>query len=350
MRRLLFWIAAGLVFTGCHSVPDSTTDPSTNGDAGAGDAGKDTSSQCGPEEREWVATPVYTFENTTVELNAIWTDGTTGWVAGYQDRLGTRKATIWKMSRGEAVLEWERQDRDQVAFRALDCIETQATGEFCVGVGDSSTAAILSGGTWSGTDIGGGDWRDVVGTTSNFLAVNGEDAVAGSGQLQPVMSEPPLSRVGCVDTFCVGAGDDGFVHTTADPTSWDAESGWQMPCSIDPDECFARAVEVPEEGVAMVATDVGHVYRTTDGGENWTGQMETVADVDFIDLSMLDRDHGWLVEGGGGIRRTEDGEAWTTVPVVSLGVSTARRAYLYDRDKAWVATEDGIVDFQFACP
>jgi hypothetical protein len=341
MRRTLFWILAGLAFTGCHRVPDSNinSDGGTEVDMAA--------AECDPDEREWVATPVFLFENSEVQINGIWTDGEVGWIAGYQNRVGTQHATVWRLQTDRAVLEYERLDRDQVSFRAIDCIVKNNQTKECHAVGSRGTAAMLSDDGWIGTEIEGGDWRDVVGTPERFVAVDGERIETATGPTWGEATGPNLSRVGCTEGFCVGAGD-GFVHTTNNSSVWPEEDGYEMPCNPD-DECRAQAIEVPAQDVAMVASDAGFVYRTTDGGASWTGEDTQVAS-ELIDLSMYDATHGWLVDGSGGILRTDDAETWESIGVVELDIGTTRRVFLYGPDQAWVAAEDGIRDVRLACP
>ena len=88
------------------------------------------------------------------------------------------------------------------------------------------------------------------------------------------------------------------------------------------------------------------MYRTTDGGDTWSGCPTTnVDDADsvseFYRLDMLDSRHGWAVGTTGTILATSDGEHW-----VVEHSGTRRNLWgvsFVDPANGWVAGDGGVI-------
>lgn len=93
-----------------------------------------------------------------------------------------------------------------------------------------------------------------------------------------------------------------------------------------------------------LATHLGYVYFSADGGATWaTQQASTITAAAINCIRFADRDVGWFCGANGVIARTVDGgESWSAVTGPSAQSAVAANVVdVLDRNRAWVGYADG---------
>ena len=110
------------------------------------------------------------------------------------------------------------------------------------------------------------------------------------------------------------------------------------------DDSHLTDVQFTDEQHGWFVIGQGGVYRTTDGGDSWSGCTDDSNYSDWSELyrlDMLDSRHGWAVGTNGGILATSDGEHWVTED------SGTRRdlwgVSFVDPANGWVAGDGGVI-------
>ena len=198
-----------------------------------------------------------------------------------------------------------------------------------------------NGGVWKTTN-GGQSWNNI----SDFRVKNGAPEIAGVGAISTSPSDP--------NVIWVGTGEAGLredvTYGTGVYRSTDGGESWLHVGLDDTQQIGAIRVHPSNPDVAYVAA-IGHafgsnkqrgVYRTTDGGKNWTQSLFVDDSTGAVDLAMDPnnprvlyaamwhmRRFPWGMSSGGGRsglwKSTDGGDTWTDIttnsglPTTALG-------------------------------
>ena len=131
------------------------------------------------------------------------------------------------------------------------------------------------------------------------------------------LSLPPMTDISFASGRLAGAqgvmGDGGF-RTTDGGKSWQRLS-FPGNGDIDAQEPFST-VDFVTASQGWVA-GAGGVEATTDGGRDWSAQLETASPV--VELSFADVDHGWALTSDQLFSTSDGGQRWSVLPAIDLG-------------------------------
>lgn len=146
-----------------------------------------------------------------------------------------------------------------------------------------------------------------------------------------------LFRIDAVDANVAWTvGPNGVLRTIDAGTTWTLRSPppfLQAIEAIDANTAFAVGVDSAGRYV---------VYRTTDGGANWSPSAPLTMAGNVEGFAMPTATAGWLLTASGAIARTTDGVNWTIGSVQTVGAQVTALAAT-SATNAWVALSDGSV-------
>lgn len=91
-----------------------------------------------------------------------------------------------------------------------------------------------------------------------------------------------------------------------------------------------------------ISCSMGQLYKTTDGGQNWTALNSGVASGIIRNITMFDLNNGWAVGDNGLILHTTNGgTTWT--PQTSNTTQTLRHVSIVSTNVAWVCGGNGTI-------
>jgi photosystem II stability/assembly factor-like uncharacterized protein len=132
------------------------------------------------------------------------------------------------------------------------------------------------------------------------------------------LSLPPMTDIsfasGRFGAGLSGAMGDGGFRTTDGGKSWQRLS-FPGNGDIDAQEPFST-VDFVTASQGWVA-GAGGVEATTDGGRDWSAQLETASPV--VELSFADVDHGWALTSDQLFSTSDGGQRWSVLPAIDLG-------------------------------
>lgn len=177
--------------------------------------------------------------------------------------------------------------------------------------------AVGDSGTILHTNDGGQNWiKQTVNTTHNFSSVFFTDSLKGWA----LANEPIHYSFNEPDAW------KGRVWNTTDGgTTWTeqqlpAKAGL-MHCLYFQNDLRGWALGVKNDSIYTFIDNYGVAYFTEDGGETWVEKFNPELELVFTDMDFVDGNKGWIVgfagsssENGGNIFRTDDGgENWTRI-------------------------------------
>ncbi len=181
-------------------------------------------------------------------------------------------------------------------------------------VDDQLGFAVGSNGTIIRTDNGGMDWTGVVSGTQNlfydiFFTGNGTGFASGSNIL---------------------------LKTTDRGTSWNKVQGFPFEAPAD----WIRSIQMVNESIGYACADIGRIYKTTDGGDNWfrqvSGTQEALFSVDFVDEL-----NGTICGFNGTILHTTDGgQTWKQLQN-PIGKEIFYSVDMINKDLGYICTHTG---------
>ena len=93
----------------------------------------------------------------------------------------------------------------------------------------------------------------------------------------------------------------------------------------------------PLEG--WVVGEIGRIWHTTNGGEDWTYQYGITGNIDFYSVYFIDNNHGWIAGEGCILYTNNGGEDWTIALLQDdLILNTV---HFVDEWNGWVAGSEG---------
>lgn len=116
-------------------------------------------------------------------------------------------------------------------------------------------------------------------------------------------------------------------------------SVWESGMAID--ACDINTAVILLFGPAM-APSIGGVYRTIDGGKSWTTVTPKSISEEFIDVSIIDKDHFWITTDAGKIYATIDsGQTWIQQYFDTTKTRFMNYIKMFDRDNG-IAMGDAV--------
>src|SRR5690606_10824943 len=83
------------------------------------------------------------------------------------------------------------------------------------------------------------------------------------------------------------------------------------------------------------------IYKTTDGGSNWTEQFSDITEGQFNAIRFADLNNGWVVgENGKVLKTTNGGTDWTSVTNSGIIITeSCKTIFMLDADNVWLSSK-----------
>lgn len=141
--------------------------------------------------------------------------------------------------------------------------------------------------------------------------------------------------------FNFNGGVATFLRTTDGGNTWNTFTGIGLFYFVDINNGWAF------HGSGPIGFDPPYkIYKTTDGGSNWTEQFSDNTSGQYNAIRFSDLNNGWVVgENGKVLKTTDGGTNWTFVTNSGVNTSeTCKAVFLLDASNVWISSRQD--DFQ----
>jgi|GEM_PF-3347967 len=252
-----------------------------------------------------------------------------------------------------AFATWSVQHTaSQKELYAIDGVTTASLARLCA-VGNSGYVVLSTdyGTTWtaaSGTITGTPNLRGVaIGT--NYLYVGGSGKCFYSNDWGASWNDRSTGLPAIVNDVDFGNSTDGVIvgeslgGATAVLYTANGGSNWtnSTPASLP----SVNAVHFVSATEAWIVGGSGHVWKSTDAGQNWTQKALTfgaspITSATLYDIHFYDANHGFIVGSSKNFLYTTDGGETWTLNTSALSTNDNFGVHAVDANTVWVVGED----------
>lgn len=137
---------------------------------------------------------------------------------------------------------------------------------------------------------------------------------------------------------CFASGSNILLRSEDGGGSWNAVDFFPFEAPAD----WIRSIQFVNDQIGYACADIGRIYKTTDGGNNWH-RLPSITQEPLFELHFLDENFGMICGFNGTILKTENGGmSWT--PMTSpIGNEHLYSIDLIDKNNAYICSHFGNV-------